>query len=114
VLRLPDLASETLLFNLAFFVFTFHHYHPISTLIPQTMDSSSLPDSNDEMDNHGLAGSLSRFKPDRKATLMRFFQNLDYAETPPDPMTPKYHTGKLPNSKSGDGKPRLLLMGQKR
>jgi len=78
------------------------------------MDSSSLPDPSDELDVHGLTGSLSRFKPDRRATLMRFFQNLDYAETPPDPTPPKYHTGKLPNSKSGDGKPRLLLMGQKR
>lgn len=26
----------------------------------------------------------------------------------------QYHTGRLPNSKLGDNKPRLLLMGQKR
>ncbi|TID17714.1 gtr1 g domain containing protein [Venturia nashicola] len=78
------------------------------------MDYDSLPDSHDGFDSRDLTEPLSRFKPDRRATLMRFFQNLDYAETPPDPTTPKYHTGKLPNSKSGDGKPRLLLMGQKR
>lgn len=78
------------------------------------MDHASLPDSNDDFENRDLTEPLSRFKPDRRATLMRFFQNLDYAETPPDPTPPKYHTGKLPNSKSGDGKPRLLLMGQKR
>ncbi|KAE9975727.1 hypothetical protein BLS_002474 [Venturia inaequalis] len=78
------------------------------------MDHASLPDSNDGFDSRDLTEPLSRFKPDRRATLMRFFQNLDFAETPPDPTTPKYHTGKLPNSKSGDGKPRLLLMGQKR
>ncbi|QDS77837.1 hypothetical protein FKW77_006299 [Venturia effusa] len=78
------------------------------------MDHNPLPDSNNGTENRDLTEPLSRFKPDRRATLMRFFQNLDYAETPPDPTTPKYHTGKLPNSKSGDGKPRLLLMGQKR
>lgn len=40
--------------------------------------------------------------------------NLEQAEAPASPITPKYHTGRLPNSKAADGKPRLLLMGQRR
>ncbi|KAF2423490.1 ras-related GTP-binding protein-like protein C [Tothia fuscella] len=37
---------------------------------------------------------------------------LDDADTPSP--APRFHTGKLPNSKTQDGKPRLLLMGQRR
>lgn len=55
-----------------------------------------------------------RCKPTVKLTLMRYLQDLQDAETPSSPTTPKYHTGRLPNSKAGDGKPRLLLMGQRR
>ncbi|KIW04776.1 hypothetical protein, variant [Verruconis gallopava] len=40
--------------------------------------------------------------------------NLEQAESPASSAAPKYHTGKLPNSKVADGKPRLLLMGQRR
>ncbi|KAL2356888.1 ras-related GTP-binding protein-like protein C [Cryomyces antarcticus] len=48
-------------------------------------------------------------------TMMRYLQDLHQAETPaPTPQTPKYHTGRLPNSRAKDGKPSLMLMGQKR
>ena len=56
--------------------------------------------------------SLQQIKPGARLTLVRYLQDLHIADTPSSP--PKYHTGKVPNSKSGDGKPRLLLMGQKR
>jgi len=56
-----------------------------------------------------------RLKPAAQLTLMRYLQDLPDAEVPPSPVHPRYHTGRLPNgSKSGDGKPRLLLMGQRR
>ncbi|PVH93167.1 ras-related GTP-binding protein-like protein C [Periconia macrospinosa] len=46
---------------------------------------------------------------------MRYLQDLPEAEVPhTDPVPPRFHTGRLPNSKAGDGKPRLLLMGQRR
>ncbi|CAI6336538.1 unnamed protein product [Periconia digitata] len=42
-------------------------------------------------------------------------EDLPEAEVPhTDPVPPRFHTGRLPNSKAGDGKPRLLLMGQRR
>ncbi|KAF1998414.1 ras-related GTP-binding protein-like protein C [Amniculicola lignicola CBS 123094] len=41
-------------------------------------------------------------------------EDLHHAETPATDIPPRFHTGRLPNSKSGDGKPRLLLMGQRR
>jgi Ras-related GTP-binding protein C/D len=44
----------------------------------------------------------------------RFLQDLPNAEQPPVDYPPQYHTGRVPNSKAGDGKPRLLLMGQRR
>jgi hypothetical protein len=56
----------------------------------------------------------SRLKPGAQLTMMRFLQDLPDAEAPPTDVTPRYHTGRLPNSKAGDGKPRLLLMGQRR
>ncbi|KAF2143374.1 uncharacterized protein K452DRAFT_325935 [Aplosporella prunicola CBS 121167] len=64
------------------------------------------------MEEHHAA--FDRFKPAAKLTLMRYFQDLQQAEIPPSPVAPRYHTGRLPNSKAGDGKPRLLLMGQRR
>jgi Ras-related GTP-binding protein C/D len=45
---------------------------------------------------------------------MRYLQDLPDADIPPNEVQPRYHTGRLPNSKAGDGKPRLLLMGQRR
>ncbi|KAF2756811.1 ras-related GTP-binding protein-like protein C [Pseudovirgaria hyperparasitica] len=45
---------------------------------------------------------------------MRYLQDLPDADVPQSPEQPRYHTGKLPNSKAGDGKPRLMLMGQRR
>ncbi|EON62331.1 hypothetical protein W97_01552 [Coniosporium apollinis CBS 100218] len=57
---------------------------------------------------------FGRFKPAAKLTLMRYLQDLQDAEIPTSPVPPKYHTGRLPNGKPGDGKPRLLLMGQRR
>src|ERR1700750_3347388 len=51
----------------------------------------------------------------RRSQLMQYLQELPDADKPHGhPGTPKFHTGKLPNSKVGDGKPRLLLMGQRR
>ena len=47
-------------------------------------------------------------------SLIRYLQELPDADRPANPIVPKFHTGKIPNSKTGDGKPRLLLMGQKR
>ena len=44
----------------------------------------------------------------------RFLQDLAHAEQPAVDFPPQYHTGRVPNSKAGDGKPRLLLMGQRR
>jgi Ras-related GTP-binding protein C/D len=81
------------------------------------MERSSSPSSTRESvtpTEEERNGSLSRFKPSQRLTLMRFLQDLPNAETPASPMAPKYHTGKVPNSKAGDGKPRLLLMGQRR
>jgi hypothetical protein len=65
-------------------------------------------------DAQGSSRDSSRLNTPSKLTLWRFLQDLNDAEIPPSPVAPKYHTGKLPNSKSGDGKPRLLLMGQRR
>jgi hypothetical protein len=45
--------------------------------------------------------------------LMRYLQDLPDADKPVSPIQPKFHTGKIPNSKVGDGKPRLMLMGQR-
>ncbi|KAK8210499.1 ras-related GTP-binding protein-like protein C [Phyllosticta capitalensis] len=63
---------------------------------------------------HCNPAAFDRFKPAAKLTLMRYLQDLQNADIPPSPVTPRYHTGRLPNSKAGDGKPRLLLMGQRR
>ncbi|KAF2816546.1 ras-related GTP-binding protein-like protein C [Mytilinidion resinicola] len=41
-------------------------------------------------------------------------EDLPDADIPPSPVQPRYHTGRFPNNKAGDGKPRLLLMGQRR
>ena len=59
------------------------------------------------------AGPL-RLKPGAQLTLIRYLQDLPDAEIPVTDVPPRYHTGRLPNSKAGDGKPRLLLMGQRR
>ena len=77
----------------------------------------TLPGSHPEsslVSQHDFDQNLSRFDDTTSSTLMRYFQNLEQAEAPASPITPKYHTGKLPNSKIPDGKPRLLLMGQRR
>lgn len=67
----------------------------------------------DEQDKASQAGP-SRLGAGARMTLMRYLQNLPDAEVPPTEVPPRYHTGRLPNSKAGDGKPRLLLMGQRR
>lgn len=63
---------------------------------------------------HASVGSASRLDPSAQLTLMRYLQDLPDADIPPSTATNRYHTGRVPNSKSGDGKPRLLLMGQRR
>jgi Ras-related GTP-binding protein C/D len=60
------------------------------------------------------SASSSLLKPSAQLTMDRFLQDLPNAEEPPVDFTPQYHTGRVPNSKAGDGKPRLLLMGQRR
>jgi Ras-related GTP-binding protein C/D len=71
-------------------------------------------DSQRERDEPSQADP-SRLKPGAQLTLMRYLQDLPDAEAPhTDPVPPRFHTGRLPNSKAGDGKPRLLLMGQRR
>ncbi|KAF1811487.1 hypothetical protein P152DRAFT_489210 [Eremomyces bilateralis CBS 781.70] len=76
---------------------------------------SSAPPSV-EAERHGQPPlkELERAPPGSRLTLMRYLQDLNDAETPASPLEPRYHTGKLPNSKTGDGKPRLMLMGQRR
>lgn len=63
---------------------------------------------------HASGGGASRLDPSAQLTLMRYLQDLPDADIPPSTATNRYHTGRVPNSKSGDGKPRLLLMGQRR
>lgn len=58
--------------------------------------------------------SWNGFGSGAKLTIERYLQDLHDAETPSSPVTHKYHTGRLPNGKVGDNKPRLLLMGQRR
>ncbi|KAF2744017.1 hypothetical protein M011DRAFT_470912 [Sporormia fimetaria CBS 119925] len=41
-------------------------------------------------------------------------EDLPDADVPHTEVPPRFHTGRLPNSKAQDGKPRLLLMGQRR
>lgn len=60
------------------------------------------------------SASSSLLDPRAQLTMERFLQDLPNAEEPPQEFPPQYHTGRLPNSKAGDGKPRLLLMGQRR
>ena len=60
------------------------------------------------------SASSSLLKPSAQLTMDRFLQDLPNAEQPPVDFSPQYHTGRVPNSKAGDGKPRLLLMGQRR
>jgi len=61
-----------------------------------------------------ISASSSLLKPSAQLTMDRFLQDLAHAEQPPVDFPPQYHTGRVPNSKAGDGKPRLLLMGQRR
>ncbi|KAF2183773.1 hypothetical protein K469DRAFT_581837 [Zopfia rhizophila CBS 207.26] len=70
-------------------------------------------DSHLERSEASQAGP-ARLQPGAQLTLMRYLQDLPDADVPPSPVPPRYHTGRLPNSKAGDGKPRLLLMGQRR
>jgi Ras-related GTP-binding protein C/D len=60
------------------------------------------------------SASSSLLDPRAQLTMDRFLQDLPDAEQPPQEFPPQYHTGRMPNSKAGDGKPRLLLMGQRR
>jgi Ras-related GTP-binding protein C/D len=53
-------------------------------------------------------------KPGAQLTMERFLQDLPNADQPPVEYSQQYHTGRVPNSKARDGKPRLLLMGQRR
>ncbi|OJD30175.1 gtr1 g domain containing protein [Diplodia corticola] len=77
-----------------------------------SMPAGHGPPGKEMGESHHAA--FDRFKPAAKLTLMRYFQDLQNAEIPPSPVAPRFHTGRLPNSKAGDGKPRLLLMGQRR
>ena len=56
----------------------------------------------------------SSLKRGAQLTMERFLQDLPNADQPPNDFSQQYHTGRVPNSKGRDGKPRLLLMGQRR
>jgi len=58
-------------------------------------------------------GAGQRVKTPAEKSLQRILQNEPGAAAAPE-NRPQYHTGRMPNSKLGDNKPRLLLMGQKR
>lgn len=75
--------------------------------LPNTFDALMEPE-------YASVGGVSRLDPSTRLTLMRYLQDLPDADIPPSTATNRYHTGRVPNSKSGDGKPRLLLMGQRR
>lgn len=82
---------------------------PTLPFVSTAPDPTFPPATQNDFNN-----SLSRLDDATSTTLMRYFQDLEQAEVPVSPIVPKYHTGKLPNSKAADGKPRLLLMGQRR
>jgi Ras-related GTP-binding protein C/D len=63
---------------------------------------------------HQSSASSSLLKPGAQLTMERFLQDLPNADQPPVEYSQQYHTGRVPNSKARDGKPRLLLMGQRR
>ena len=81
------------------------------------MATSILParaqHSGEEAYQHDYSGPR-QFESGSELTMQRYLQALDDAEVPEEAIKQQYHTGKLPNSKVQDGKPRLLLMGQKR
>ena len=58
-------------------------------------------------------GAGQRVKTPAEKSLQRVLQT-EAGATPAPETRPQYHTGRMPNSKLGDNKPRLLLMGQKR
>jgi Ras-related GTP-binding protein C/D len=68
----------------------------------------------DEAEQARVSASSSLLNPSAQLTIDRFLQDLPNAEQPPVEFPPQYHTGRVPNSNAGDGKPRLLLMGQRR
>jgi Ras-related GTP-binding protein C/D len=47
-------------------------------------------------------------------TLERYLEDQSNLEQMASPVRQEFTTGKVPNSKSGDTRPRLLLMGQRR
>ena len=70
--------------------------------------------SDEQAEESQASASSSLLKPSAQLTMDRFLQDLPNAEQPHVDFPPQYHTGRVPNSKAGDGKPRLLLMGQRR
>ena len=71
-------------------------------------------EAEEEAEQAKTSASSSFLNPSAQLTMDRFLQDLPNAEQPPNDYPPQYHTGRIPNSKAGDGKPRLLLMGQRR
>jgi hypothetical protein len=80
-----------------------------SRQIPRGADVDGLQEAHTKS-----SASSSLLDPRAQLTMERFLQDLPNAEQPPQEFPPQYHTGRMPNSKAGDGKPRLLLMGQRR
>jgi Ras-related GTP-binding protein C/D len=74
----------------------------------------AVSDPQTDDDNPDTPSSLANVEAQAQSTLLSYLQDLDDADKPAPPAAPKFHTGKLPNSKAADGKPRLLLMGQRR
>jgi Ras-related GTP-binding protein C/D len=79
-----------------------------------TIDAARDFIRHDGAEERRTSASSSLLKPSAQLTMARFLQDLPNAEEPPVDFAPQYHTGRVPNSKAGDGKPRLLLMGQRR
>ncbi|KAI9730081.1 MAG: hypothetical protein M1834_006073 [Cirrosporium novae-zelandiae] len=76
-----------------------------------------LSDESDASADLDGTSYRSEIRSEAEIMLMRFMQDQRQPDLPQDPQSafrPKYHTGKLPNSKLGESKPRLLLMGQRR
>lgn len=79
-----------------------------------TFDAARDIVRDDGAEERRTSASSSLLRPSAQLTMDRFLQDLSNAEQPPVDFAPQYHTGRVPNSKAGDGKPRLLLMGQRR
>lgn len=99
---------------------------PSGQSVSDRQDRRVVMDGDDDAYDYYSTSYSSGLKLDSRTsavdlTLIRYLQDLQDADNPKgaaagngDAHSSKYHTGRLPNSRTGDGKPRLLLMGQRR